>query len=238
MQRRQSAKKARIGHGRRRKTALGLAKARCDEEDEKTDEEDDAAAIRMNWARTLRSQLEARPDFFESAETTLTLSGAIKRGKTAYATLKIHEDNNLEMRQIFTLRYEAKANAGQPVGTYELLKTTVGQFARLCCVKQTVRAENLWNEMHLYGLLTDMGAVRALVQYFQLRGMHITTSSKAFHVRTLCNSAKIYISGGEGNGNLVLRRRMTETGHYLLSVMSVEKTEGRRLSRVPRTVED
>lgn len=222
-----------ISRKRRRASSSGVEASDGEEE-----EEDRPGTTEEEWLRALRIQLNANPDFFVSAQATLRLSGAIGRGKVGYASLKINELNNLDMKRIFTLRYEAKKNAGQPVGTYEQLKTAVGQFARLCCVKGAVQAEDLWKEGELFALITDMEAVRGFMQYFQLRGMHSTTSCKALHLKTLCDSAETFFSAAQTREQAVLRRKAAETGQYLSSVMNAEKTEGRRQSRIRRTLED
>lgn len=189
------------------------------------------------WMHTLETTISVHPDFFSSDEAKMKVIGNIGRGRTGYSSLKLNETNNSDMSRMFTLTYEAKRNAGQPISSYEQFKVVVGQYARFCCVAGKVDAKNLWKEGQLFSAVADMDSVRAFMQYFQLRGMHTTNTSKAHHLRNLCHAAEIYFTGGDENA-AVLRRRVLECAQYLNSVFNAEKTRGRQMSRLRQDVHE
>lgn len=49
-------------------------------------------------------------------------------GKTTYHSLLVNEENNHDMKYVYELRYQAKAELGHLVSGYTNMKVSVGQY--------------------------------------------------------------------------------------------------------------
>ena len=191
-----------------------------------------AAPVTMSerWKRYLQS-LEG--DFFTSKEARMEDAGRVGKGKTAYNGLVLTADNNSDIKHIFDVKYRTKKSLGQPVGSFDQLRTAAGQFARLYFTSKRRDPSEFYERGKLLESVTDINVHRALLGYFRIRGSHSTVASKSMHLKTLAHGAEVYFSGKDEK----LKGMATTVVEFLLSEAASEKMEARRFARARKSTE-
>ena len=176
------------------------------------------------WKRYIQS-LEA--DFFTSKEARMEDTGRVGKGKTAYNGLVLSADNNSDIKHIFDIKYRTKRSLGQPIGSFDQLRTAAGQFSRLYFTSKRRDPSDFYERGRLLESITDINVHRALLGYFRIRGSHSTVASKSMHLKTLAHCAEVYFSGKDEK----LKGMATTVVEFLLSEAASEKMEARRFAR-------
>ena len=73
---------------------------------------------------------EINSDFFKSKEALFKINERVSRGKAAYKGLSLTNRNNSDIRWIYRVSWEGKADLGQSLGTYIQFCVVAGQYAR------------------------------------------------------------------------------------------------------------
>jgi len=194
-----------------------------------------ALTIQESWLSQLAQLQLGHPDFFSSDEAILKNDGKVSRGQTAYRGLPLSQHNNSDLREIFEIEFEAKAINGQSTASYEQFATVLGQYMRLCVVLGHVDEKVVFERGMLYSSIVNRDALRALLNYFFIRGAASTVMTKALHLKKL---AEMAVSFFESEGNKEMRGHAELSLRYLRSEFNVHKQRSREMAVKRKNIED
>jgi hypothetical protein len=156
------------------------------------------------------------------------------RASQGYAALKISEENNEDISELFRKKWAAKAVRGQPLHTYAQLRACAGQYARFCVTLKLVKVQDVCERGCLLRLVAEIEIVQAFVGFWQARAVSSTVYSKACQLKVLVHEAWTFFGVNEDERG---KGKSREVYEYILSVASAEKTESRRLTSGRRDVD-
>jgi hypothetical protein len=193
--------------------------------------EDYSLSVSQRW-RLYISTLS--PHFFH--ESTLSSNESPPSDvavRTAYEGLRLNEDNNEDVAEIFKKKWKAKAIRGQSILSYTQFRSCAGQFARFCVTLGIVEAHKICERGMLLRLVCESSVVEGFVGFFQTRAMSSTICSKATILTILSREAWGFFASASDE---VTKNKARDVNDYLKSVSSAEKTETRREARGRRHV--
>jgi hypothetical protein len=154
--------------------------------------------------------------------------------QNSYAALRINEENNEDVAELFRKKWASKALRGQPLHSYAQLRACAGQFLRFCVTLKLVEADAVCDRGSLFHLVCEIDIVQGFVSFWQARAVCSTVYSKVCQLKVLLHESWAYF----GMVNDTTRRhKAREVNEYILSVAAAEKTETRRLSSGRRAVD-
>ena len=174
------------------------------------------------------------PSFFKSKEARLQLRGRVTRGTPAYQGLNLTHRNNADVKKIYRVRWQSKADLGQSVGTYEQFRIVVGQYARFAVAAKMCHLDELCRPGALFEIICNLTAVQSFIRYFDIRSAAGTVMNKAFHLLVLSKFAKSHF--GEVN-NSVRQGTMISIIEYLHATAKAFKNECRRQASIRKESE-
>jgi hypothetical protein len=151
-----------------------------------------------------------------------------------YAALRINEENNEDVAELFRKKWASKALRGQPLNSYAQLRACTGQFCRFCITLRLVEAEAVCDRGTLFHLVCEVDLVRGFVAFWQARATCSTVYSKVCQLKVLLHEAWTYFGLTSDEAR---RHKTREVNEFILSVAAAEKTETRRLSSGRRDVD-
>jgi hypothetical protein len=101
------------------------------------------------------------------------LSG-FQKSSQIYAALRLSEENNEDIADIFQKKWAAKAIRGQPLNSYAQFRVCVGQLARFCTTLNLVKAEDLCERGEILRLVCELEIVQGFVGFWQARAASST----------------------------------------------------------------
>ena len=183
------------------------------------------------WIQTL--ELLPR-GFFSDAEALLKQTSKVTQGVPAYHGVAITERNSSDMSHMYEISFLTKHLLGQPKGSYEQFKSTVGQFARMCICLKVVNRYTLYEKGKLFEAVANMKAVQAFISYFQVRSTNGTVCGKSRHLRRLSLHSEMYFSGK----NEEMKGRAAQISEYLRNTASCNKTAARMEARKRKNIDE
>jgi hypothetical protein len=149
-----------------------------------------------------------------------------KPGEPGYAALPITEENNCDLKSIYDVRFACSISRGHPITAYPNLKSTLGQFARLCVCLKIVELKELWKPGKLFSQLLNKLVIDVFITYFRIRARPTTISNKAANLKRAVDHAALFYARDEN-----MKARAEEMRVLLHQVRSVERREVRRSSK-------
>jgi hypothetical protein len=156
-----------------------------------------------------------------------------RQSSQIYAALRMNEENNEDIAEIFKKQWAAKAIRGQPLNSYAQFRVCVGQLARFCATLKLVKVEDICERGSILRLVCELEIVQGFVGFWQARAVSSTVYSKVTQLKALVHEAWTFFSR---TGDDVRRSKTRDVHEYVLSVATAEKTESRRLASGRRDV--
>ena len=189
-------------------------------------EDADMRAMKTMWRRCCKRM---NPDLLvrnhESRMECEHLS-ARKAGEPGYAALPVNERNNCDLRRIYDVRYAPAKGRGHPIAAYANVKSTFGQFSRLCVCLQLLDIKDVWKPGAIFRHALSKDAVFSLIAYFRLRGQATTVSNKAANLKMVVEHAGLAFAT-----DVELRAKSDELRISLDRARSAERREMRNIAR-------
>ena len=147
--------------------------------------------------------------------------------------MRISEENNEVIAEMFKKKWAAKAIRGQPLNSYAQFRVCVGQLARFCATLNLVKAEDLCERGAILRLVCEIEIMEGYVGFWQARAASSTVYSKVTQLKILVHEAWTFFGR---TGDDVRRNKTRDVHEYVLAVATAEKTESRRLASGRRDV--
>ena len=177
-------------------------------------------SVRESWELYLSTVEE---DFFASEEAILEGEVQAGKGGVLYASLKVDETNNEDLKRVYELSWRAKHDAGSPIGSYQMFKTAVGQYTRLFVALRGETSEfvySLHEPGRLFRMSADIEIARAFINHFSGAGRASTTKMKSVHLKNLVDHAVAYFFEIDENA---IKGRALAVSKYLGTTRNAQK---------------
>jgi hypothetical protein len=153
---------------------------------------------------------------------------ARKVGEPGYAALPVNERNNCDLRRIYEIRFAPAKGRGHPIAAYANIKSTFGQYSRLCVCLKLLDIKDVWKPGAIFRHVLIKDAVFSFISYFRLRGQATTVSNKAANLKMVVEHAGLYFAAA---GDVESRAKADELRISLDRARSAERREMRRIAR-------
>jgi hypothetical protein len=188
----------------------------------------DLRAVKKSWRRCCN---RLNPDLLVRTQESIMECkhlSARKAGEPGYAAFPVNESNNCDLRRIYEVRFAPAKGRGHPIAAYSNIKSTFGQFSRLCVCLQLLDIRDVWKPGAIFRHILSKDAVFTFIAYFRLRGQATTVSNKAANLKTVVEHAGLYYAA---QSDMESRARADELRISLDRARSAERREIRRIAR-------
>lgn len=170
------------------------------------------------------------PDFFTSDEAQMKERGASRRGRCAYASMKVRAHNCLDIEHAWKYYFSGKMING-PTASYNMFLAVVGQYMRFSVVWGYCGKENVWKEGMLYKSVLNQQSMEVFLNYFRLRGSVSGVQTKANQLSKLCGMARRFL---QSKGDNLSAAKAALSQSYSSSVASGHKKLYRQITSANR----
>lgn len=149
--------------------------------------------------------------------------------------LAVNENNNLDLRLIYSQRCENRLNRGMPVGGYQNLRSVLGQYCRVYLTFQPRHRIAFFEQGSLFMALRNFRLLYLYLDKYKIDGSPNTVTAKANHLITAANIAlNFYECENKRQEKGEIRMVLS----HLRNISSTFKWEGRVERRLKNTVEE
>jgi hypothetical protein len=196
------------------------------EEDECVKENPSLMLVKTSWRRcSKRIDSDLLISNYDSRMECEHLS-VRKVGEPGYAALPLNERNNCDLQRIYEIRFGPAKGRGHPIAAYSNIKSTFGQFARLCVCLKLLDLKDVWKPGAIFGNVLRRDTVFSFIAYFRLRGQATTVSNKAANLKMVVEHAGLFFTADAES-----RAKADELRISLDRARSAERREIRKNAR-------